>query len=158
MIKENIEQLFIRDLAKLQKEIEDYDQDALMWKIVDGIQNSGGNLCLHLAGNLKTYVGAILGGTGYIRNRDLEFSLKDVPKALLLQEIDAVTKIIKETIGKLDDDQLQEDYPTEVLGYPMTKFYFLMHLLAHLNYHLGQINYHRRIVTNVADQPVPGKI
>lgn len=159
MIKENIEQLFTRDISKLQQEIAAYAEEALMWKIVDGIHNSAGNLCLHLIGNLNTYIGAALGNTGYIRNRELEFTLQNIPKTQLLKEIDNVQIVIKETFPKLTEDQLRKDYPTEVLGYPMTTIYFLMHLLAHLNYHLGQINYHRRIVTNITDQPdSPGKI
>ena len=87
-----------------------------MWKIVEGIYNSGGNLCLHLVGNLHTYVCAVFGGTGYIQNRDLEFTFKDVLEALLLNKIDMVLKVVKETFDQLDDDQLPENYSTEVLG------------------------------------------
>lgn len=153
MIKENIERLFIRDLKKLQQEIEAYEDEIVIWEIINGINNSAGNLCLHLIGNLNTYIGATLGNTGYIRNRELEFSLKHVPKVLLTEDIDKVIFVIQETFKKLEDDQLHENYPSEVLGYPMSKLYFLMHLLAHLNYHLGQINYHRRIVGNFKKQP-----
>jgi len=149
MIKENIEQLFVRDLQKLHQEMETYTDEQAIWKTIDGINNSAGNLCLHLIGNLNTYVGATLGGTGYIRNRDLEFSLKNTPIINLLEEIDKVIIVIKETFDKITDDQLKKSYPSDVLGYPMNKLYFLMHLQAHLNYHLGQINYHRRIVSNL---------
>ncbi len=159
MIKEEIEALFIRDIKKLQQEIASYNDEVMLWKITGGIHNAAGNLCLHLVGNLNTYVGAILGNTGYIRNRELEFTLKHVPKATLLQDLEGLIVMIKETFGKLHDFQLQENYPIEVLGYPITKLYFLMHLLAHVNYHLGQINYHRRIVTNIAhDLTAPVKI
>jgi uncharacterized damage-inducible protein DinB len=148
MITENIEQLFTRDLKKLQQELESYEDDFLLWQTIDGINNSAGNLCLHLIGNLNTYIGATLGNTGYIRNRELEFSLKNIPTPTLLGDIDKLIMIIKETLHKIKDDELYENYPSEVLGYPMTKLYFLMHLQAHLNYHLGQINYHRRIINN----------
>ena len=148
MIKENIEMILTSDLKKLRQEIEAYTDEQVIWEIIDGTSNSAGNLCLHLIGNLNTYIGAILGNTGYVRNRDLEFSLKKVPRALLLEDIDKVINVVKETFIKLADDQLTENYPSEVLGYPMTKLYFLTHLLTHFNYHLGQINYHRRILTN----------
>ncbi len=149
MIKENIEQLLARDLKKLQQEIGDYEDETILWKTVDGIGNSAGNLCLHLIGNLNTYIGATLGNTGYIRNREFEFSSKNIPRELMMENIDLVLIVIKETLKKISDEQLLEMYPLEVLGYPMTTLYFLLHLQAHLNYHLGQINYHRRILSNL---------
>jgi len=149
MIKENIEQLLARDLKKLQQEIGDYEDETILWKTVDGIGNSAGNLCLHLIGNLNTYIGATLGNTGYIRNREFEFSSKNIPWELMMENIDLVLIVIKETLKKISDEQLLEMYPLEVLGYPMTTLYFLLHLQAHLNYHLGQINYHRRILSNL---------
>jgi hypothetical protein len=148
MIKESIEQLLKRDIKKLQQEIAAYEDEAQMWKTVEGISNSAGNLCLHLIGNLNTYIGATLGGTDYVRQRELEFSSKDIPRYLMIENIDKVLVIINETFENISDKQLQEIYPAEVLGYPMTTLYFLIHLQAHLNYHLGQINYHRRILSN----------
>ena len=148
MIKESIEQLLKRDVKKLQQEIAAYEDESQMWRTVEGISNSAGNLCLHLIGNLNTYIGATLGGTDYVRQRELEFSSKDIPRYLMIENIDKVLVIIDETFEKISDEQLQEIYPSEVLGYPMTTLYFLIHLQAHLNYHLGQINYHRRILSN----------
>jgi uncharacterized damage-inducible protein DinB len=149
MIKENIEQLLGRDLKRLQQELAAYEDETLLWKTVDGIVNSAGNLCLHLIGNLNTYIGATLGNTGYIRDRDLEFSAKNIPRVWMLENIDQLLLIIKETFEKISDEQLQLMYPSEVLGYPMTTLYFLLHLQTHLNYHLGQINYHRRILSGI---------
>jgi uncharacterized damage-inducible protein DinB len=152
MIKKNIEQLFARDLQKLQKEIEAYDDESVIWQTIKGINNSAGNLCLHLLGNLNTYIGSVLGNTGYIRNREQEFSLKNIPKAVLLEEIDKVKTIIENTFDSLTEDELSENYPDEVLGFPMSTHQFLIHLIGHLNYHLGQINYHRRILTAIKNQ------
>jgi len=159
MIKENIEQLLVRDLQKLKQEIEAYEDEALLWQTCEGINNSAGNLCLHLLGNLNTYIGGILGNTGYIRDRDQEFSLKNIPKNALLQEIAKVTTVVQKTIGFVTDEQLAENYPAEVLGTAMSARHFLMHLIGHLNYHLGQINYHRRILTGIKKKQVenPGK-
>jgi len=149
MIKETIEQLLIRDIKKLQQEIVAYEDETLLWKTVDGIENSAGNLCLHLIGNLNTYIGATLGHTSYIRDRELEFAAKDIPRDLMLENMNNLLMVINESFEKIADEQLQEIYPAEVLGYPMTTLYFLLHLQAHLNYHLGQINYHRRILSNI---------
>jgi uncharacterized damage-inducible protein DinB len=149
MLKEEIHQLLTRDLDKLKREIEAYEEEALLWEISEGIANSAGNLCLHLLGNLNTYVGSMLGNTGYIRNRPAEFSQKNVPRAILLEEIDKLGIIINQALLSLPDQALKDTYPDQVLGVPMSTAHFLGHLAGHLNYHLGQINYHRRILTGL---------
>jgi hypothetical protein len=73
--------LFERDLAKLSLEIETYQHEPALWRTAPGISNSAGNLCLHLLGNLNTYIGAGLAHTGYVRNRDWEFAAPYVPRA-----------------------------------------------------------------------------
>ena len=117
-----------------------------LWIIDKGIANSAGNLCLHLVGNLNTYLGKELGGTDYIRNRDLEFSQKDIPQAVLLTMIDETTGIVQKVLDSTTDRQLEEEYPVIVFTEKMTTGFFLVHLVAHLDYHLGQINYHRRLL------------
>ncbi|WP_312207184.1 DinB family protein [Epilithonimonas hominis] len=146
MIIESLKSLYNRDLNKLKLEIESYKSEDAIWKIDKNISNSAGNLCLHLVGNLNTYIGSELGKTGYIRNRELEFSLKDIPKAELVEKVESTIKMIDSTLVKLSQEDLKKDYPQETLGYKMTTGYFLIHLLSHLNYHLGQINYHRRFL------------
>ena len=141
-----LKSLYNRDLQKLKVEIESYQNEESLWKIDNNILNSGGNLCLHLLGNLNTYIGAELGKLGYVRQRDLEFSMKDIPKTELLEKIESLIEIVNSTLANLSEEDLKKDYPTEALGYRMTTGYFLIHLLAHLNYHLGQINYHRRLL------------
>jgi uncharacterized damage-inducible protein DinB len=107
---------------------------------------TGGNLCLHLIGNLNTYIGKELGGTGYIRNRDLEFSQKDIPRDELLKKIDETILVVEKTLDIITNQQLEEEYPAIVFAEKMSTGFFLIHLLAHLTYHLGQINYHRRLL------------
>ena len=141
-----LKSLYNRDLNKLKSEIESYQNEESLWETDKNISNSGGNLCLHLVGNLNTYLGAEFGKTGYIRQRDLEFSLKNIPKAVLLEKLASLIKIVDSTLGKLSEGDLEKEYPTEALGYKMSTGYFLIHLLSHLNYHLGQINYHRRLL------------
>ena len=148
MLTNTLSNLFIRDLDRLTKEIDCYKKEESLWIAANGISNSAGNLCLHLLGNLNTYIGTNLGNTGYVRDRPTEFSLKNIPKKTLLEEIDLLKTVIKNTFNKLEDNDLEQIYPEEVLGYPMTTQYFMVHLAAHLNYHLGQINYHRRLLTD----------
>ncbi len=141
-----LQSLFKRDLDKLASEIDAYASEQQLW-VVDGqIPNSGGTLCLHLIGNLNAFIGAELGNTGYIRQRELEFSLKNVPKADLLKQIKATQQMVAHTLGKIPEDTLDKEYPIVVFKEPMTTGYFLTHLATHLSYHLGQVNYHRRIL------------
>lgn len=139
-------QLFLRDLDLLKEEIISYPTEATLWTTGGEIKNSGGNLCLHLCGNLQYFIGAVLGKNGYIRNREAEFADKGVPKSNLLQQIEATKEAITHTFETLPASQMEALYPIEVLGKPMTTEYFLIHLLAHLSYHRGQINYHRRLL------------
>ncbi|CAD7805546.1 hypothetical protein CHRY9390_01382 [Chryseobacterium aquaeductus] len=144
MITESLQSLFTRDLNILKTEIESYQNEESFWKIDKDILNSGGNLCLHLVGNLKHFFGAILGNSGYVRNREEEFSLKNIPKSELIQQIEETLNVVVTTLNQLTEEDLAKDYPIETFGYPMTTEYFLIHLFGHLSYHLGQINYHRR--------------
>ncbi|NJM25934.1 MAG: DinB family protein [Bacteroidia bacterium] len=140
--------LLLRDIAKLRDEISKYSHDADLWKLQGEIKNTAGNLCLHLCGNLQHYVGHILGSSRYARNREQEFAARDMTKAALLQEIDNTHLAVKSTLEKLDDNVLESEYPEQVFSHPMTTGYFLIHLSGHLTYHLGQINYHRRILAS----------
>ena len=146
MLTETLATIFQRDLTKLYTETEQYKSEEKLWITERSIANSAGNLCLHLVGNLKTYIGAGLGGFAYTRNRDLEFSLKAVPKAELLAMVEETRTIVDETLRKLPANTLQEEYPLLVFAEKTSTEYFLVHLAAHLSYHLGQINYHRRLL------------
>ena len=142
---ESIKTLLLRDVNRLKSEIESFSEDRL-WGITGEISNSAGNLCLHLCGNLRYYIGDQLGGIPYIRNRDAEFSSKNLPKKQLLDEIGVTISSLDKALSHLPKETLKNPYPLEVLGYPMTIEYFLIHLVSHFNYHLGQINYLRRML------------
>ncbi|SIQ74821.1 DinB family protein [Chryseobacterium indoltheticum] len=143
---ESIKSLFTRDLNQLKKEIESYQNEEAIWKIDKDILNSAGNLSLHLVGNINHFIGAILGNSGYVRNRELEFSLKNIPKTELILQIEKTIEVVHSSLDQLSEEDLKKEYPIQALGYPMTTEYFLIHLFGHLNYHLGQINYHRRLL------------
>jgi len=146
MVIESLKILFNRDLNKLKFEIESYEFEKQIWVIDKNISNSAGNLCLHLIGNLNTYIGAEIGKTGYVRNRPLEFSLKDIPKSELISKIESTIDVINESLDSLTEKDLEQIYPQIVFEKEMTTGFFLIHLSAHLAYHLGQINYHRRLL------------
>lgn len=146
MIITSLKSIFKRDLEKLYSEIEQYKDEKKIWYTEKSIANSAGNLCLHLVGNLNAFIGAELGKTGYVRNRPLEFSLKDVPKTVLLQQVKETISAVDKSLDMTKDEQLNDNYPLEVFGYEMTTGYFLIHLSGHLSYHLGQVNYHRRLL------------
>ncbi|MBS1526575.1 MAG: DUF1572 family protein [Bacteroidetes bacterium] len=146
MLQEILKRLLIRDLEKLKTEIEAYRSESNIWIVADGISNSAGNLCLHLVGNLNHFIGTVLGNTGYVRQRDLEFSLKDVPRTELVQKIEGTIAMIGEVMDKITDEQLATEFPIVVFAKGDTTGYFLAHLATHLGYHLGQVNYHRRLL------------
>lgn len=148
MIKDTLKTLIIRDLEKLKQEIEAYQNEAMLWYVEKSISNSAGNLCLHLVGNLNAYIGAELGKTGYVRNRADEFALKDVPRAELVDKIEKTIMTVEKTFDRISEDQLKEKYPAEIFLKDASTEYFFVHLAMHLGYHLGQINYHRRLLDN----------
>lgn len=146
MVITSLKSIYKRDLEKLRHEIETYGNEDAIWKLDGEIPNSAGNLCLHLVGNLKAFIGAELGGSGYVRHRELEFSTNGTPRSELLQMIDETIAVVDSSLDKITPEQLEEDYPKVVFADKMTTGWFLIHLATHLNYHLGQINYHRRLL------------
>jgi len=141
-----LQKLFNRDLLKLRKEINAYQEESNLWIVEKSIANSAGNLCLHLLGNLNWFIGAQIGNTGYIRQRDREFGDKDVPRAELIKWIDQSLFDIDASLAKLTEEQLQADFPLNVFGEKTSTEYMMVHLATHFSYHLGQINYHRRLL------------
>ena len=145
-MKEDLRKLFLRDLDKLENEINAYNHEPTIWHTDGAISNSAGNLCKHLTGNLRHFIGHILGSSDYIRDRDAEFSTPHLSKVDLNLEIGLAKEAINLTFDQLDSTKIQKIYPIDVFGHKMTVQYFLFQLLSHLNYHLGQVNYHRRLL------------
>jgi uncharacterized damage-inducible protein DinB len=141
-----LRKIFERELKKLETEINLYQDENKLWHTEKNITNSAGNLCLHLVGNLTTYIGAHLGNTNYVRNRELEFSAKNIAKQELIQMVQNTSIIVDQTLQNLSESDLQKEYPILVLAEKTTTAFFLLHLACHLSYHLGQINYHRRLM------------
>lgn len=146
MLRDSLIKIFERDLNRLKTEIQSYKNENKLWIVEESINNSAGNLCLHLLGNLNHFIGAVLGNTGYIRVRENEFATKDIPINALIEKIDELVKIINETVSGLNEKDFDKIYPINVFNNEMTTEFFMIHLTTHLNYHLGQINYHRRLL------------
>jgi uncharacterized damage-inducible protein DinB len=151
LLPEVLRSLLARDLRALAREVEAYPSDDLLWRTVPGIPNSGGTLVLHLLGNLQHFIGAVLGRTGYVRDRDAEFATRDLTRAELLRRIEVARASVDATLAQLDQERCEAEYPVPVTGRTLGTGDFLAHLAAHLAYHLGQIDYHRRML-------VPGAV
>ncbi len=144
---QSLQTIFDRDLNTLKKELLSYENEADLWTVQGNVTNSAGTLFLHICGNLKHFIGAELGATGYIRERDKEFSDRNVSRADIEQNIEETIAVVHKTLENLDPARLAEDFPERVLqGKPVNTELFLLHLSGHLMYHLGQINYHRRLL------------
>ena len=138
---------FERDLGCLAREVSAYPDDASLWATVPGQPTSGGNLALHLVGNLRHFIGAALGNTGFLRDRPSEFATRDVPRAALLDAIQIAGEEVATTLASLPPSRLDEPFPLELGGLRPTTQGVLLHLSTHLTFHLGQLDYHRRAVT-----------
>ncbi|MEQ8625924.1 MAG: DUF1572 family protein [Vicingaceae bacterium] len=145
-MRQELIKIFNRDLDKLISQIQLFENEEDLWLLRNDISNSPGNLCLHIAGNLQHFIGHVLGKTDYVRDRELEFSSKNVPKQDLIKQLEKTKLVVAESLTSLNDDVLKEDYPINVFKEVNTVGFFLIHLSTHLNYHLGQINYFRRLL------------
>lgn len=139
-----------RELRSVVDELKLYPDDRSVWAEPEGISNSAGTLALHLAGNIRNYVGAELGGEDYVRDREREFAARDLPRSLLIEEIQAAEATVKRALPQLPDARLDHYFSESIRHHQLQISDFLVHLAVHLSYHLGQINYHRRMVTGDA--------
>jgi uncharacterized damage-inducible protein DinB len=150
-----------RDLRTLAREVSAYPDERQLWKVVPGITNAGGTLALHLTGNIQHYLGARLGGTSYVRDRPAEFAQRDVPRQELLHEIESARSAVKAALTGMRERDLEGEYPESIAGAKVTTGEYLIHLATHFAYHLGQIDYHRRLVTGsgtVVDAMKPAEL
>lgn len=147
MITPILIQIYEQGLTKLAEEINLYPDDASLWTPLEGITNPGGNLSLHLTGSLQHFIGAQLGDSGYVRNRDAEFNLKNISRKKLLDEVEAAKMAVKDVLEQVSKKELDKNFPQLIGGETVTTEYLLVYMVGHFNWHLGQINYHRRLVS-----------
>jgi uncharacterized damage-inducible protein DinB len=147
---ETIRVVMLRELRSLDREIAAYPDDSSIWQTPSGISNSAGNLALHMAGNLRHFIGHVLGGTSYVRDRNAEFSAKDLPRDELRALIAEAIADLDSAFDRITDEQLESEFPLPIMEHRFRTSDFLMHLAVHLSYHLGQVDYHRRLLTGSA--------
>ncbi len=145
-MKNALVEIFGRDILKLKDELNNYKDEKMLWVTGEGINNSPGNLCLHLVGNLNHFIGSVLGKNGYQRERDKEFSLKNIPVSELNAMIERTSEVVLKTLTAMTEKDFDQDFPEMKHDKFLKTDFMLLHLLAHFNYHLGQINYHRRLM------------
>lgn len=143
---ENYKEFFITNLETLSEEISLFENKNDLWKLNGSINNTCGNLAMHLCGNLKHFIGFGIGKNGYIRNRDLEFSIKGLSREDVLSEIKSTSDAITPVLEKLTKEDLLKKYDYDFFGEDAAINYVLMRLASHFTYHLGQINYFRRLL------------
>lgn len=148
--------IFDRDLAVLEREVSLYPGDAGLWKPVEGQPTLGGNLALHLVGNLRHFVGGVLGGSGFKRDRDGEFDSRGLSRDALVAEIRRARADVAEALAKLDPARLDQPFPEAIRGHALSTRMVLVHLVTHLSFHLGQLDYHRRAATGDRASAEPG--
>lgn len=142
--------LFRRDLRCLIREIDLFPDDTILWQTLPGISNSAGNLTLHVAGNLRHFVGSVLGHTDYRRDREAEFAQRECSRASLVAALERTLSEVETGLNALSPEALDAPYPQSLKGHqPVTRL-FLMHLAIHLAFHLGQVGYLRRALTGEA--------
>lgn len=139
-----------RELKTIERELHAYQNDEQVWALPAGLPNSGGTLALHAAGNLRHFIGTVLGGGSYVRDRDAEFSRRGVSRAELIDELQQAEKAVRDTLASLDPATFSTTYPIPVANRRINTGEFLAHLATHLAYHAGQMDFHRRVVTGDA--------
>ena len=147
MLATELAALYARDLTRLIEEIRAFPDRDTLWKTAPGVTNSAGNLVLHLEGNLREYIGRQLGSVAYTRDRPVEFSRNGLSAVDLAARIAQLRDLVTRVVSSVSPETLDGTYPEAVLGVSLTTRQFLMHLYGHLNYHLGQIDYLRRVTT-----------
>jgi len=146
-----IRSMLVRDLEGIKRELAAYPDEQSLWIAPPAITNAAGNLALHCAGNIRHFIGAMLGKSGYVRNRDREFAARGIPRADIQAELDQAIAIVRQTLGPGASIDLNADFPETVGGrFRVNTGEWLVHLVAHLAFHLGQVGYLRRIVTGDA--------
>ena len=139
--------IFRRDLRCFIREVELFPDDATLWRTVPGITNSAGNVALHVAGNLRHFLGAVLGATGYVRQREREFAQRDGSRASVAAELEAAIAAVEAGLAALTPEVEAGTFPAPVGAHRPRTSLFLAHLAAHLAFHLGQAGYLRRALT-----------
>jgi hypothetical protein len=143
MLSSILANFYERDISRLIEEVNLFKNEENLWKTHGSIKNSSGNLVLHIIGGSNYLIGTLLAQTGYVRDRDQEFIKKGVPRSELVAQLEALSQLITQTLNAIN---LEAEYPIMFDDMNVPNSYVLTQLLVHLNYHLGQVNYLRRML------------
>jgi len=146
MLSSILVDFYERDIRKLIEEVNSFRNEENLWRTQGSVKNSSGNLVLHIIGGLNYLIGATLAHTGYVRDRDQEFIRKGVKRKELVTQLEDLIPMTSRTLNALTSEQMETEYPIFFDKPKTSTSYVLTQLLVHLNYHLGQINYLRRIL------------
>jgi hypothetical protein len=157
MSADTITLFLLRELDGFKRELEMFPDDESVWKTVPGVTNSAGNLALHIAGNLQHYVGRVLGGSAYVRNREIEFGRRNGTRTELIAELDKAAAAVRGVLPGLSAGRWDEEFPELILGHRIRTGVFLHHLSVHAGFHLAQAGYLRRALTgdSRSSGPIP---
>ncbi len=145
MLNSVLANFYERDIRKLIEEVNLFRNEEDLWRTHGSVKNSAGNLVLHIIGGLNHLIGATLAQTGYLRDRGQEFIRKGVERKYLVSQLEELVPMINKTVNGLTPENMEAEYPI-FFDYPKASTsYVLLQLLLHLNYHLEQVNYLRRI-------------
>jgi hypothetical protein len=145
MLNNILANFYERDIRKLIEEVNLFKNEEDLWRTQGSVKNSSGNLVLHIIGSMNHFFGATLAKTGYVRDRPREFSDKGVERKELVAQLEALIPTINTTLHALTPGQMDAAFPIFFDQEGTSTSYVLVRLLAHLSYHLGQVNYLRRI-------------
>ena len=149
-MRDDVRRVLTRELEALAREVELFPDDDVLWKTVPGVTNSAGNLALHACGNLKHFVGAVLGGTGYVRDRPAEFTTRTGRRADVARQLRETATVVTNALARVPESALAAPYPEPHDGVQLSCGLFLLHLCVHLAFHLGQAGTLRRALTGDA--------
>jgi len=153
---DDVRRILIRELEAMAREVELFPDDDVLWRTVPGVTNSAGNLALHACGNLKHFVGAVLGGTGYVRDRPAEFAARSGRREDVARQVRETADVVAKALARVPPSALAAPYPEPHDGVQLPSGRFLLHLCVHLAFHLGQAGYLRRVLT--ADTRTSGAV
>jgi uncharacterized damage-inducible protein DinB len=146
-VTDDVRRILVRELEAFAREVELFPDDEVLWRTVPGITNSAGNLALHACGNMRHFVGAVLGGTGYVRDRPAEFATRAGRREDVARALRETAAVVKTALDRVPESALEAPFPEAHDGVQLPCRRFLLHLCVHLAFHLGQAGYMRRSLT-----------
>lgn len=114
--------------------------------------NSVGHLVLHMTGNLNYYIGARVAETGYIRDRDREFTETEKrDKTKVMHAFDQTIAMVAATIKKQKSEDWMAAYSAEREPEAEERFMIFLRCAGHAYHHVGQLTFLSKELTRKSD-------